>query len=242
MVMDVVLCIGPNDAEVAARCIESVRTNIEHRSIVCIVPAGFKPIEIPGTHWVCENVFPFKKSDIDALFRRPERSGWYLQQLLKLYAPIVLPQLSDIYLILDADVVFHRPATFVIDGRIQFNVGTEYHAPYFEHMASLLPGLHKVDAASGICHLMPMKRHIVNSLISKVESQHGKPFWRAFLENVPPREYHGSGASEYEILFTFAHLYFRDEIDVRPLQWKNSERLTPDYPGIYEAVHWYMRR
>ena len=242
MAMDVVLCIGPNDTEVAARCIESVRTNIQHRSIVCIVPSGFKSLEIPDTRWVCEDVFPFKKSDIDALFRRPERSGWYLQQLLKIYAPIVLPELSDTYLIVDADVVFHHPVTFVRDGRIQFNVGTEYHVPYFEHMEGLLSGLRKISSSSGICHLMPMKRHIVASLIAKVESHHARPFWHAFLEHVPPREYHGSGASEYEILFTFTQLYFPDEMEIRPIQWKNSDQVTSNYAGIYEAIHWYMRR
>lgn len=240
--MDVLLCIGPNDTAVATTCIESIRANIQHRFIVCIVPPGFKALPIPDTRWVCEDVFPFKKSDIDAKLGHPERSGWYLQQLLKIYAPLVLAQLSDTFLIVDADVVFRRPVTFVRNGRIQFNVGTEYHVPYFEHMADLLPGLHKVSSASGICHLMPMKRHIVGSLISKVEAQRAKPFWYVFLECVPPREYHGSGASEYEILFTFTQLYFPDEMEIRPLQWQNSDRLTPDYPGVYEAIHYYMRK
>ena len=148
--MDVVLCIGPNDTAVAKTCIESIQDNIRHRFIVCIVPPGFKTLTIPGTRWVCEDAFPFKKSDIDTLFRRPERSGWYLQQLLKIYAPLVLTQLSDTYLIVDADVVFHHPATFIQDNRIQFNVGTEYHIPYFEHMEGLLTSLRKVNNASGI--------------------------------------------------------------------------------------------
>jgi len=240
--MDVVLCIGPNDTAVATRCIESIQKNIEHRFIVCIVPAGFKPLAIPTTRWICEDVFPFKKVDIDIQFKHPERSGWYLQQLLKIYAPIVISDLSDTFLIVDADVVFHHPTTFVREGRIQFNVGTEYHVPYFEHMKSLLPELQKVSNVSGICHLMPMKRHIVASLLKKVEHRHAKPFWRAFLDCVPPREYHGSGASEYEILFTFTHIYFRDEMELYPLQWKNSEQLTSNYDGMYEAIHWYMRR
>jgi Family of unknown function (DUF6492) len=241
MIMDVLLCIGPNDTTVATACIESIRKNIQHRFIVCIVPPGFKTLPIPGTRWVCEDVFPFKKTDIDGLFGHPERSGWYLQQLLKIYAPLVLTQLSDTYLIVDADVIFHRPATFFSEGRVLFNVGIEYHIPYFEHMEALLPGLRKLSPASGICHLMPMKRHIVSSLIARVESHHGKSFWRAFLDCVPLREYHGSGASEYEILFTFTHLYFPEEMEVRALEWKNSDRLTSGYSGVYEAVHWYMR-
>jgi hypothetical protein len=145
-------------------------------------------------------------------------------------------------LIVDADVVFRRPVTFVSNDRIQFNVGTEYHVPYFEHMSDLLLGLRKVSSASGICHLMPMKRHIVADLIRRVETLHSKPFWNVFLDCVPPREHHGSGASEYEILFTFTQMYFPNEMEIRPLQWKNSDHPTPDYPGVYEAIHWYMRK
>lgn len=239
--MDVVICIGPNDYDVAARCIESVKVFVPHRTIYCIVPSSF-PHERSDVVVVREDAFPFNKGFIDTAFKTPQRSGWYLQQLLKLYAPIIISQLSDTYLIVDADVVFHRPVTFVHNDTIAFNTGTEYHLPYFSHMARLLPGLQKVRAESGICHLMPMKRHIVAELMRRVEVFHGKPFWVAFLECVNGADYPGSGASEYEILFSFTLTEFPNDAHVRPIGWRNSDHVDPNYAGVYEAVHHYMRR
>jgi len=234
--MDIVICIGPNDAGVAAQCIESVQRNVPHRSIVCIVAPGIEPI--PGVLWLPESAFPFSKDDMHA----GSRSGWYLQQLLKLYAPIVIPQLLDTYLIVDADVVFHNPVTFVHDGVLQFNAGTEYHVPYFDHMTRLHPMLFKTQSVSGICHLMPMKRHIVEALFRYVEDRYHEPFWKSFLKLIDPQHLPYSGASEYEILFTFALTQFPKEAVVRQLVWKNSESVTPGYTGTYEAVHYYMRK
>lgn len=231
--MDIVICIGPNDAAVATHCVESIRRNVPHRTIVCIVAPSVEPI--PGVVWVPESIFPFSKDDMNA----GDRSGWYLQQLLKLYAPIVISQLSDTYLIVDADVVFHNPVTFVHADVLQFNVGTEYHRPYFDHMKRLHPTLSKVRDVSGICHLMPMKRHIVKELMRQVGQV---PFWKAFLAAIDPPHLPYSGASEYEILFSFTLSRFPTEAIVRPLEWKNSESVTPGYTGTYEAVHYYMRK
>ena len=239
--MDVVICIGPNDYDVAARCIESIKVFVPRGTIYCIVPPSF-PHERSDVVFVREDAFPFNKGFIDTAFKTPQRSGWYLQQLLKLYAPSIISQLSDTYLIVDADVVFHRPVTFVHNDTIAFNTGTEYHLPYFSHMARLLPGLQKVRAESGICHLMPMKRHIVAELVRRVEVFHGKPFWVAFLECVNGADYPGSGASEYEILFSFTLTEFPNDAHVRPIGWRNSDHVDPNYAGVYEAVHHYMRR
>ena len=234
--MDIVICVGPNDAHVVSRCIESVRQYIQYRTIVCIAAPGIEPIQ--NVVWIPESVFPFTKKDMNA----GERSGWYLQQLLKIYAPLVLPQLSDTYLILDADVVFHKHVSFSNQGIIQFNVGTEYHRPYFYHMKRLHPALNKVRDVSGICHLMPMKRHIVKELIRQVEVHHSSTFWKVFIDAVDPRERPYSGASEYEILFSFTLSQFPNEAVVHPLEWANSQSVTPGYTGVYEAVHYYMRR
>lgn len=233
--MDIVICVGPNDSELINHCVESIRRNVPHRTIFCIVSPG---IVVPGAECIDERIFPFSKSDINA----GQRSGWYLQQLLKLYAPFIIPQLSSSYLIVDADVVFHNPVTFFHNGVIQFNAGTENHLPYFEHMQRLHRNLIKVRNISGICHLMPMKRHIVDALFKQVENFHLIPFWRAFLKSIDPLQKPYSGASEYEILFSFTLKQFPNEAVVRQLEWRNTATITPGYTGTYEAVHYYMRK
>ena len=233
--MDIVICVGPNDAAVVHHCIHSIQRNVPHRAIFCIVAPG---IVVQGAECIDEGIFPFSKSDMNA----GERSGWYLQQLLKLYAPFVIPQMSSNYLIVDADVIFHNPVTFFHNGVIQFNTGTENHAPYFEHMQRLHPSLSKVRNVSGICHLMPMKRDIVIELFRQVETVHLLPFWKAFVKCLDPAQKPYSGASEYEILFSFTLRHFPKEAAVRRLDWRNATTITPGYPGTYEAVHYYMRK
>ena len=167
------------------------------------------------------------------------RSGWYLQQLLKIYAPIVLN--LDKFVIIDSDTIILIPIQFFERDQICFNVGTEYHIPYFEHITKVIT-LEKQINKSGICHLMPMKRSIVEDLISKVESTHNKPFWRVMIDNVHPNHYAYSGMSEYELLFNFTLKFHSSECMIKELKWKNinnKNQITPDID--YASNHWYMR-
>ena len=45
------------------------------------------------------------------------RNGWYLQQLLKLYAGLTIPNILENYLVVDSDVFFLKPIHFYEDGK-----------------------------------------------------------------------------------------------------------------------------
>jgi hypothetical protein len=176
----------------------------------------------------------------------PQRSGWYFQQLLKLYSPLLLPDLEEQFVYVDADVRIHRPLRFFDKGpsgqeRIWFNVGTEFHPPYFCHMERLL-GLAKTSPLSGICHMMSMKKSIVRQFHEDVERRHGIPCWMAFLAMVDPKDYAASGASEYELLFTYAMTRYPEEATIRPLLWQDTSSATPNDAFDYEAFHCYLRK
>lgn len=242
---DCVTCLGPNDAHLAESFVANLRANLPgaRRLFVIASPQLAAAPALSGefVQFVDESQFPFQKADIDRQFQTPRRSGWYLQQLLKLYAARELPTLLENFLLVDADVAFHRPVQFFEGGKVQFNVGMEHWKPYFGHMARLVPGLTKERPESGICHLMPMKRAIVRAFLERVETLHGKPAWQAFLDAVDPAYYKHSGASEYELLFTFALKAYPTECTIRRLVWQNSAMRTPNYHGDYEACHHYMR-
>lgn len=243
---DIVICVGPNDYSLIETLISNVKVNIINQNIIYIlthkkIVDQYSSLD-PSVKFIDESIFPFSKTYIDDLFKAPKQSGWYLQQLLKLYAPIVIEELLDNYILLDADVYFHRPVSFFKDNKIQFNVGSEYHEPYFEHMTKLHPSLYKTQAASGICHVMPMKRHIVKALFKMIESYHNDIFWKVFLNNVTPDNYSKSGASEYEILFTYTTNIFLDEFDIVPLHCDLfAHYINREYKGVYQACHWYCR-
>ena len=244
---DIVICLGPNDYDMFESCISNVKLHVQNQNniyiITCKTVIDMYSIKYNTIHFIDEMRFPFSKKYIDDLFKTPSRSGWYLQQLLKLYAPIVLEELLDNYLILDADVYFHRPVSFFKDNKIQFNIGSQYWEPYFEHMNKLHPSLSKIYQFSGICHLMPMKRYIVQSLFNMVESYHNTVFWKVFLDMVTPENYPHSGASEYEILLTYTLNTYSDECDIVKLEWEDdSPSININYGGIYQSCHWHKRR
>lgn len=246
MAFDIVACVGPNEKDLVDIFVKQVKDNIRNfNKVFLIVPAEiievYKNKEYTNVEFVDERTFPFQKSDIDTMLKCPKRSGWYLQQLLKLYAAVVLPNLLDNFVIIDSDIYFHKNVDFFEDNKIVFNTGTEHHIPYFEHMQKLHTSLRKFHSRSGICHYMPMKKHIVHSLLKMIEDEHHKFFWIVFIEAVDPKHAEFSGASEYEMLFNYTITRFPDEYKINNIPFRNTGYPDLNYDGYYEAIHWYLR-
>jgi hypothetical protein len=232
MEYSVVIPVGPNDINFFKENWEMSRKNLPPNVFVITKDK----IAIDGVTVILEDTFPFKMSDLSKF---GNRSGWYLQQLLKLYAPIVLN--LDKFVIIDSDTIILKPIQFFEGDIICFNVGVEYHVPYFEHIKKILP-LEKQTNRSGICHLMPMIRTIVEDIISRVELVHNKPFWQVMIDNVDPKHYFDSGMSEYELLFNFTLKYHSDKCIIKSLNWKNINNINQITSDLdYASNHWYMR-
>jgi hypothetical protein len=168
------------------------------------------------------------------------RNGWYLQQLLKLYAPITIPDILERCLILDSDTFFLKPTVFIKNNKCLYNFGTEYHKPYFEHMLKLDEELIKVDEnKSGICHHMMFERKYINKLINKIEEKHNDKFYNVFLKMVT--DITESGASEYEMYFNYVFKNYSDKVEIRALNWSNCNTLNINANFDYISYHWYYR-
>jgi hypothetical protein len=239
---DIIICVGPKDCDIINDTIHYTKKNvIGYRNIYLICAT---PITIEGTITIDETIFPFNMNDLNSKFGKCERNGWYLQQLLKLYAGNTIPDILKNYLIIDSDVFFLKPTEFIDSSeRYIYTTGNEYHVPYFNHMNKLHPLLEKVHPLSGISHHMIVNTDILNSLFFFVENRHENiPFWKIFLNVIDSKDYNMSGASEYEIYFTYVYRFYRDKIIIRELDWCNASRL--DHKNIncdYVAVHWYQR-
>ena len=191
-----------------------------------------------SAEWVDEKKYPFSKKDIAcALFKdekkainylnsRGSRVGWIFQQMLKMYAHVAIEDLSPNCLIVDPDTIFLNKVKFQSEeGAGLFSIGTDYHAPYFEHAKRLLPDFKNVYYKySGICHHMLLQKPIVDDLFAAVEKEHKMPFWKAFCACIDPKQIPFSSASEYEIYFNFA-LSQTDQVKIRPLKWKDVSTL-----------------
>jgi hypothetical protein len=236
--MDIVICVGPNDISVIQRQIEFTKKNVVGYRKIFLVASDSR-LNVDGCITIDEGIFPFSMNTVSEFHGKRSRNGWYLQQLLKLYAGFVVPDISEKYLVIDADTFFLKPTTFLDGDVCLYNVGTEYHAPYFAHMSKLHPDLKKYTTSSGICHHMMFETKYVKHLFEIVESLNSDEFYKVFLKCVT--EYTGSGASEYEIYFNFMLKFHSDKIKIRSLSFKNTNRLELDSGFDYISYHWYMR-
>ena len=216
---DIMVPVGPDDAGYVERHIEYIRQNVMgFRNIYLIVYDD--TIAVPnGCIAISEKMFPFTKEEISRVGLFPNRTGWYLQQLLKMYALFVIPDILDNLLVIDSDTVFLRPINFIYKNKCILGYSQEYHAPYFSHMHKLHETFVKADPnKSGIVHYMMFQRKYLKKLMNMVETKHKMPFWEVFLKEASPNEQ--SGASEYELYFHFMLQMYSAQIELRDLRSK----------------------
>lgn len=239
--IDVLIPLGPKDADVARICALSVRKYVMDIRTIWVI--GQKNPGIPGTIFVQEGELPFSLEEVKGILGINERAGWYFQQLVKLYAPILIPSILQQYLVVDADTFFLKKCRFVEEGRPAFNVGIEYHHPYFEHMTRLHPNLIKPMIYSGITHTLVYDRVWLQDMRRLIEAHHQeKPFWRIYLEQVDPVHKNASGAAENELYFTYCILMHINEVVIKAIKWANISSIN-EISDLYTYVslHWYLR-
>lgn len=188
--------------------------------------------------WIPEAIFPFTREDValaiahdnkdlaNHLLSSPNsRINWLFAQLMKLYAPVVIPNISPNVLIIDADTVFLNPVEFMDEqGNPYYNVGTENHHPYFIHAAKLLDEPYTIKKVfpnhSGICHHLLMQRPVTEDLFARIEAKSGMPAWKTMCFLIDLNEFYGSAMADYEIYFNY--LFARtDQAKIRFLRWAN---------------------
>ena len=239
---DIVVPVGPNDIDIIKQQIEYTKKNIiGYRNIYII--SSDKSLNIDDCITISEDIFPFTKETVSNFHGKISRNGWYLQQLIKLYAGLVIPNILGRYLVIDSDTFFLKPTTFIKDDKCLYNFSKAYHKPYFDHMKKLDKNLIRQDInKSGICHHMMFETKYIKILFNQIENAHHNKFYNVFLKNVV--NIHTSGASEYEIYFNFMLKYYPDKIIVRNLKWRNVDSLEKyiEYNYYdYISYHWYMR-
>ncbi len=246
-IFDIVVPLGPQDAGRFRIGLPFNRKNVlGYRRIYVVAPRTtlekLQDLAAPDLHLIDEAVYPFDFKDLAEHIGATNRRGWYFQQLLKLYAGFIVPEIAPKWLVIDADTIFLKPTQFIYDGCAAFNVAVENRKEYFDHAVTLHPSLRRVDERlSGITHHMMFSASHVSHLFDLVEEHHGgKPFWRVFLGSVIPEQYELAGASEYEIYFNFMLLYHPEAVVIRPLSMANVHRLDTSIDVDYISAHAWM--
>lgn len=233
--IDVVIPCAEKDVATLNLCIKGIKENgIAIRRIIVISKSPLTD----EAEWFDEAKYPFSKFDIakiiykseqEALRHRMEwdRIGWVLQQLLKLYAPLVIPDISPNVLVLDSDTIFLNPVHFLSDSNGSlFNTGGEWHEPYFIHGAKLIPDFHRLyPEYSGIVHHMLLQKNVIEDLFQTIESTHGMEPWKAYCACIERSNLYYAPCSEYEIYFNYVLSHY-SQSQIRKLKWDNISYLS----------------
>ncbi len=233
--IDVIIPCTEKDLPTLDLCIQGIRnfgSNIRRIIVISSAPLT------QHAEWFDESLFPFSKFDIAlAMFGHSRqateymnsaktRIGWIYQQFLKLYSSFVIPDISSNVLSLDADTIFLRSVSFMNkQGGAAFNVGIEYHPPYFQHMSRVLPWLTQVmPPYSGISHQMLFQKSLLEDFFSEIRQAHKRELWEVLSSKVDRKHIFRCFLSEYEMYFNFCFLK-TDQVSIRPLKFKNIQQL-----------------
>lgn len=215
--IDVVIPCAPKDSETLSLSIGAIR-EFGH-NIRRVIVLSKEPLTT-AAEWFDEANFPFTKHDIaleifhgnlqaatEFLEAPITRIGWIYQQLLKFYAPFVIPDLSNNVLILDADLIFFKPVQFTNElGGPLLTLGFPYECvpAYIAHAKRLLPDFERVNIQySGIAHHMLFQKPLLEDLFADIRRVHQTEPWRAICRCIDTDELFAC-LSEYEIYFNYA--------------------------------------
>ena len=226
MEFDLVIPVGPKDEELIKKNILCNKNRIDGYRNIYLITVN-ENIKVDGCITINENIFPFNKKTVIDIFGTDFYPGWYLQQLLKFYAGLIIPDILERYLVLDADVFLLKNINFIQNNKIMMSYSEENHRPYMEHMGNLHPSLKRVYGdKSGIHHHMMFEKKYIQELFDMVEEYHKKDFYLAFLDSVPEKyRDNTTSASEYEIYFNFMLMNHKDKVIIRKLEICNSDRV-----------------
>lgn len=230
--IDVVIPCHEKDLLTLNLSIEGIRAN--GKNIRRIIVVSEKPLT-DKAEWFDEANYPFTKKDIlpiifnhnkkeiNAYLTKPgrggNRTGWIYQQLLKLYAPFVIPNISSNILIVDADTIFLNEVTFIDDeGNALYATRNECTKHYFDHGQRLLPDFKRVfPDYSGITHHMLFQKKHIEELFTQIQKLHGMEPWKALCACIK-KETLFAGLSEYELYFNFVFSNPKNKVKIRPLK------------------------
>ncbi len=259
--IDVVIPAISKDIETLDLCIEGIKKNGKSvRNVYVVSP---EPLTAKAT-WVDEKDFPFSKYDVAfAIYKNQEKAkaylakpgnriGWIYQQLLKLYAPLIIKGVSSNVLLLDSDTIFLNPVSF-LNERFEplFNPGISHGKQYFVHAKKVIPGFKKFFRKhSGITHHMLVQKNVMESLFAtiKLHNQNMDP-WKALCHHID-REASGDvtnlALSEFEIYFNYIFAA-TNQAHIRTLRWANVSSLASmeryKAEGYhYISCHTYMKK
>lgn len=262
---DIVISSCKKDQFVLQKAIQSIKKYvIGYRRI--IVVSNEKLTDIDNVEWFDEKKYPFSLKDIyENMYNMvPEekrrRKVSYINQLIKLYAHKVIPNLLENILIYDSDIIFIKKTTFFENNIPLYSNRIVSYFPYnqyLNHHLKLHPSFdfyNKLDVnlklstqnkfCSGICHHIIYNKYIIDEIIELIEKTHNVVFWKYYLNITDTRSanpYEYKEPANCELYYNYVNLFHPDKIKIRKITWKespaqskNQNTIVNNYDSIFE--------
>jgi hypothetical protein len=145
------------------------------------------------------------------------RSKWIYQQLLKLLAVKVIEDLTESFVLVDADTIFLRDVIFD-ESKFYYSKVEDYHKPYNKPTCTLL-GIENTIGFSTIAHHCIFNREKINQMIDEIEIRFNKTFVDVILDIIDYNE--ASCLSEWDLYANYMILNHSEMCQQRQLVWED---------------------
>lgn len=141
---------------------------------------------------------------LDDILGNHGRTGWYLQQFIKMSYSLMCEE--DYYLLWDSDTIpLKKIEMFDNDGTPYFDMKKEYHKAYFDTIENIF-GYKKEDKMSYISEHMIVKSSLMRDMIKDIQAKSeiaGDDYFEKILRSVCMSDLPSSGFSEFETFGTY---------------------------------------
>lgn len=172
------------------------------------------------------------------------RSKWIYQQLLKLLSVKVIKDLTESFVLVDADTIFLRDVLFDVN-KFNYSRVKEYHKPYENPTCNLLD-IKNTIGFSTIAHHCIFNKEKIIKMIDEIENRFNKTFVDIILDIIDYNE--GSCFSEWDLYANYMILNYPEMCQQRQLVWDNISFIPvkshlDEFKKNYDFVscHAYMR-
>lgn len=149
-------------------------------------------------------------SSRDSSIEACKRTGWYLQQFLKMYYAYICQ--DEYYLVWDMDTIPTKNVVLFEDYTPVFHLKTEYHKPYFDTLETLGLGFAKEHHYSFIAEHMLINTELMKKLIQVIERANvqGNNWYVKIINSINLNDLPRAGFSEFETYGNFVFCNYKD--------------------------------
>lgn len=188
------------------------------------------------------SILGYGKEKINYRVNGIDRSGWLLQQLLKLAADKVVE--ADNFISIDSDTILLKPHLFIKNGKFVFRQNEEWHQPYFTAFKSIF-GYSVKTSFSYTSHMMIFNKKLLQELRAKIERKHRKPWDQVYISTAESGEM--SCVSDYDTYANWVRCNYPEKTLSMVLYNKTLPRteltdlnnLENKYSEIYHSISFH---